>query len=253
VPGQPVYYPLLPADNGVPRQIPVSRLNTVNNPNGEPVFFADGRPVGSADYEIVGSGVPDLTGGINNSITYKAFNLTFLIDFKAGGDILSATNMRLSSAGLHKQTLQGRAGEDPLTVTGVTQTLNPTTGAPIVDGAGNAVYEPFNYTLTPVQAQSYWGSIGGDSNGITDKFIYDASFVKLRQVTFGYNFPRTLLDKTPFTNLSLSFVARNLAILYKNTENIDPESAYSNGNGQGLDYFGFPSTRSYGFNLRLAF
>jgi hypothetical protein len=221
-------------------------LNTVNNPNGERVFFADGRPVGSVDYEIVGSGVPFLTGGLNNSFTYKAFNLTFLVDFKAGGDILSATNMRITSAGLHKQTLQGREGEEPLTVVGVTQTST----AP---GTGEPIYSPFNYTLTPVQAQSYWGSIGGDSNGITDMFIYDASFIKLRQLTFGYNFPRTMLEKTPFTNLSLSFVARNLAILWKNTENIDPESAYSNGNGQGLDYFGFPSTRSYGFNLRVQF
>jgi hypothetical protein len=119
--------------------------------------------------------------------------------------------------------------------------------------AGEPVYAEFDYTLTNVQAQNYWGSIGSDGNGITDKFIYDASFVKLRQVTFGYNFPKPLLDKTPFTNLSVSFVARNLAILYKNTENIDPESAYANGNGQGLDYFGFPSTRSYGFNLRLQF
>ena len=70
--------------------------------------------------------------------------------------------------------------------------------------------------------------------------MYDASFGKLRQLTFGYSFPPKVLNKTPFKTLTLSFVARNLAILWKHTENIDPESSYSSGNGQGLDYFGMP-------------
>ena len=83
--------------------------------------------------------------------------------------------------------------------------------------------------------------------------MYDASFAKLRQVTFGYTFPRAFLSKTPVQTLMLSFVGRNLAILYRNTDNIDPESSYSNGNSQGLDYFGMPPTRTYGFNLRATF
>jgi hypothetical protein len=84
-------------------------------------------------------------------------------------------------------------------------------------------------------------------------FLYDASFAKLRQVTLGYNVPRQMLSSTPFQSISLSFVGRNLAILFKNVDNIDPESSYANGNGQGLDYFGMPQTRSYGFNLRVGF
>jgi hypothetical protein len=86
-----------------------------------------------------------------------------------------------------------------------------------------------------------------------DRFIYDGSFAKLRQLTFGYNFPSSLLAKTPIQSLGLSFVARNLAILWKNVDNIDPESSYSSGNGQGLDYFGMPQTRTFGFNLRVGF
>jgi hypothetical protein len=62
-----------------------------------------------------------------------------------------------------------------------------------------------------------------------------------------------LLSKTPFVNLTVSFVARNLAILYKKVPNIDPESSYTSSNAQGLDYFGMPATRSYGFNLRAIF
>ena len=210
------------------------------SPDGQPVFFTDGRPVGTPGFEIIGNGVPDLTGGLNNSFTWKGFNLNFLIDFKFGGDILSGTNMRMTDAGLHKQSLIGREGEAPLTVEGVTE-------------ISTGVFEPFSLTLTPVQARNYWGSVQGEANGITDMFLYDASFVKLRQLTVGYNFPSSLLGNTPFRNVNLSIVGRNLAILHKNTENIDPESTYTNGNGQGLDYFGFPATRTYGFNLRLVF
>jgi hypothetical protein len=83
--------------------------------------------------------------------------------------------------------------------------------------------------------------------------VYDASFVKLRQLTFGYNLPGSLLAKTPMKTLSLSFVARNLAILFKNKPNIDPESTYTTSAGQGLDYFGLPAIRTFGFNLRATF
>ncbi|MEQ8812849.1 MAG: hypothetical protein RIE59_27505, partial [Imperialibacter sp.] len=101
---------------------------------------------------------------------------------------------------------------------------------------------------------SYWGSVGGESTAISSMFLYDASFMKLRQLTLGYSLPRTMLENTPFQNVSLSFVGRNLAILFKNIDNVDPESAYSaNAGAQGLEYFAMPTTRSYGVNLRVGF
>jgi TonB-linked SusC/RagA family outer membrane protein len=212
------------------------------SPDGQPVFEANGAPVQSASMQVIGNGIPDWTGGINNSFTFKNFNLSFLIDFKLGGDIYSGTNLRLTQWGLHKQSLQGREGQDPITVNGVIQSGT--------DAGGNPVYEPFTKTLTPQEAQNYWSQMG---NRVQDHFIYDASFAKLRQLTFGYNFPNRLLARTPFQNLGISFVGRNLSILWKNVENIDPESTYSSGNGQGLDYFGMPQSRTYGFNLRANF
>ncbi|MCF0050948.1 SusC/RagA family TonB-linked outer membrane protein [Dyadobacter sp. LJ53] len=209
------------------------------SPDGQPVFYSDGRPVGSAGYEVIGNGIAKLTGGLTNAFNYKGFDLSFLVDFKVGGDILSGTNMRLDSWGVSKRSLQGREGEAPLTVTGVTQ-----------EGTD---YKPFTKTLTPQEAYNYWGSVGGEADAVTTMYLYDASFVKLRQLTLGYSFPKKLLEKTPLQNLTLSFVGRNLAILFKNIDNVDPESTYSNGNSQGFDYFGFPSTRSYGFNLRATF
>lgn len=214
----------------------------MRSPDGELVYEPNGAPVQSTQMEVIGNGVPDWTGGFNNSFNFKNFNMSFLIDFRLGGDLYSGTNLRLTQWGLHKQSLQGREGEAPLTVSGVTQSGTDANGSP--------VYEAFNKTLTPGEAQNYWNQMG---NRVQDHFMYDGSFAKLRQFSFGYNFPRTILDKTPFENLNLSFVGRNLSILWKNVENIDPEANYSSGNAQGLDYFGMPQTRSYGFNLRATF
>ncbi|HEY8510453.1 MAG TPA: SusC/RagA family TonB-linked outer membrane protein [Cyclobacteriaceae bacterium] len=212
------------------------------DPQGRPIFLESGRPVMADGFEILGNGVPDLTGGLMNTFTYKNFNLGVLIDFKFGGDIFSGTNNRLTQGGFTKMSLQGREGEEPLVVRGAINVAGP---------GEEAVYEAFEKTLTPQEARNYWGDVGGETNAKTDLFVYDASFIKLRQVTFGYNLPRAILEKTPFRSVRLSFVGRNLAIIHKNTPNIDPESSYSSGNGQGLDYFGFPSTRSYGFDLKL--
>ncbi|HEY9488609.1 MAG TPA: SusC/RagA family TonB-linked outer membrane protein [Chryseosolibacter sp.] len=215
------------------------------SPDGRPVFLEDGSPVQADEFAIIGNGVPDFTGGLNNSFTFKNFNLSFLIDFKYGGDIFSGTNNRLTQSGFTKMSLQGREGEEPLHVSGVIETG--------VDANDQPVYEDFDYTLTPQEASDYWDDVGGETNARADLFVYDASFIKLRQVTLGYSFPSALLNKTPFRNVRLSLVGRNLAILHKNTPNVDPESAYSSGNGQGLEYFGFPATRSYGFDLKMQF
>ena len=206
--------------------------------SGELVFNTDGAPLTDGSYQIIGKGVPNFTGGLNNSFSWKGLNLSFLIDFKSGGDIYSGTNVRMTQAGFTKESLIGREGEAPLTVSGV------------VDANGDGVYEPFNKTLTPGEANNYWSMMGDRA---ADHFIYDASFVKLRQMTLGYTLPKVWLTKTPFQTIMVSFVARNLAILYKNVDNIDPESSYTSSNSQGLDYFGMPASRTYGFNLRVTF
>lgn len=210
--------------------------------DGIPIFEPNGAPVQSDQMEVIGNGVPDWTGGINNTLSFKGFSLSALVDFRIGGDLYSGTNLRLTQWGLHKQTLQGRLGEEPLVVNGVVQAGE--------DSQGNPVYEEFTKELTPGEAQNYWNQTG---NRVQDHFIYDGSFAKLRQLTFGYSFPSSLLGKTPFQTLNLSFVGRNLAILWKNVENIDPEANYTSGNAQGLDYFGMPQTRTFGFNLRATF
>jgi TonB-linked SusC/RagA family outer membrane protein len=215
------------------------------SPDGQPVFFADGRMDATTDFVVIGNGNPDWTGGLNNALNWKNWDLSFLIDFKIGGDIISGTNMRMTEAGLHKQTLIGREDQPPITISGVTQTGT--------DSNGDPIFEPIEKTLTPAEAEAYWDSSQSDNEGITDMYIYDASFAKLRQIAFGYSFPQKLLSKTPFIDVSLSFVGRNLFVLWKNIDNVDPESSYNNLNAQGLEYFGYPAVRSYGFNLKVGF
>lgn len=214
------------------------------DPSGNLVYDADGRAVAVNDFVPIGAGVPPWGWGLNNSFSYKNFNFEFLIDGKNGGDIYSGTNLRMTQGGWTKQSMQGRLGEDPLHITGVTNT--GTTEAP--------VWTPVDRDLTPQEARDYWSRLGDQSNGISTKWIYDGSFAKLRSVVFGYNFPKSLLANTPIQNLNLSFVGRNLWVISKHIDNVDPESAYSsNGGAQGLEYFAMPSTRSYGFNLRIGF
>jgi len=207
---------------------------------GNLVYESNGSPVRSDVYEILGNGVADLTGGLNNSISWNRIRLDALLDFKFGGDIYSGTNLRLTGWGMHKQTLVNREGG--MVVKGVIQTG---TGS-----NGKAIYEPFTKTLNQEETARYWGNLASRAQ---ENFIYDASFIKLRQISVEYSLPPKLLTKTPFTNFAVSFVGRNLAILYKNIENVDPESGYSDGNAQGLDHFGMPTTRTYGFNLKVTF
>lgn len=227
---------------GKPYGMIMGLQQTVDPGTGLKVFDANGAPLTDNTYKELGNGVPNFTGGLNNSFSYKGFNFTFLIDFKSGGQIYSGTNVRMTQSGFTKQSLQGRTGEAPLTVTGVTPDG--------LDPSGKPLYKPFTKTLTPGEARNYWNQLGDRAQ---ENFIYDASFAKLRQLTFGYTLPRKWLDRTPVQSIMLSIVARNLAILYKNTPNIDPESTYTSSNAQGLDYFGMPATRTFGFNLRATF
>jgi len=200
--------------------------------NNNRVYTQDGLPVRSDDVEILGSGVYKWTGGFRNELSYKNIDLTLLFDFKFGAKVFSGTNYYLYDTGLHKNTLEGR--ESGISVSGV-------------DEDGNA------FSKSGIDAQTYWKWVA--SNSITEEFIYDAGFVKLREFSLGYRFSRTFLSqRLPFIqDMKLSLVGRNLWTIVKHTPNIDPESAYNNSNGQGLELNGYPPTRNIGFNLNVKF
>lgn len=197
--------------------------------SGNRIFDDKGLPVRSDGVEVLGNGVYRFTGGFRNDFTYKNFSLGMLLDFKLGAKIFSGTNLNLYGSGLHKATLEGREGN-------------------IV---GKGVNLSGSTNTTAVDAQTYWKYVVDQS--FTEEFVYDAGFVKLREISFGYSLPKDFLSKTPFRGASISLVGRNLWTIHKNTPNIDPESAYNNSNAQGLELNGYPMTRNVGFNLNLKF
>lgn len=202
------------------------------NANGEVVFNTASGYAVRGDLEKIGRGVPPLTMGITNSFTYKNFSLNVLIDGKFGSVVYSNLYQYAYRFGLPKETLPGR--ETGVTVTGVT-----------AEGA------PYSKTWAKEDIDTYYDN---DKN-YTSIFVFNNDFVKLRQVVFTYNLPVSKLTFLKLQSASISLVARNLAILYKDKRNnyFDPESGYTNGNAQGLEAFGVPRTRSIGVNLTAKF
>ncbi len=170
-------------------------------------------------FKPMGSGIHPWGAGINNDFHFGALNVSFLIDGKWGGKIFSGTNGIAMQNGLLKSTTVNRLG---------------TFG----DGSDGNTY----------LAQDYYYNL----STFTSQFVYDASFIKLRQVIIGYNFPTRWIGDW-IQGLSLSVVARNPLILMKHTPNIDPESNYSSLTGQGLELAGSPPVRSFGLNLNVKF
>ncbi|PZV82264.1 TonB-linked SusC/RagA family outer membrane protein [Algoriphagus aquaeductus] len=206
--------------------------------NGQPVYDANGFPVTTAGFETLAEGRHPISAGLSNTLSWKGFRLYTLIDIRQGGHMVSGTNYFAYNNGLHKETLVGRDGT--LTVSGVTAAGEANTWTIPADPTN-----PARYLI-----DNYWQRYAL----VTENIVYDASFAKLREMSFGYTFPNSMISKTPFTNLSLSFVGRNLALLWSKIPNVDPESAYAvDGNSQGLEFFGMPTNRSYGFNLSANF
>lgn len=229
----------------------VSVQNVVGSPYGEligykykrddngNIVFENGAPQNSGKLESLGNGVYKFTGGWRNTLKYKDFSLSFLIDFKAGAKIFSGTNYSLYANGLHKNTLVGRTPEDPNGII---------IGKGVMDD-GNGNYVPNTVGLT---ASEYYGKIC--ENNIAEEFIYNASFIKLREISLTYTFPQSLLGRQKaIKGLSLSLIGRNLWTILKHTDNIDPEAAYNNSNGQGLELNGYPAQRNIGFNVNIKF
>lgn len=188
-----------------------------------------GYPVASA-LHVLGNSVAPYTMGFTNSFRYKRFNLSVLLDGKFGNKIFSVAEVYETRLGLLKTTLPGR--DNGLVLSGVDQT-----------GA------TYNRTVPVSGLRSYYDNY----KTYSDLFLHDGSFVKLRQVILSYNIPVADLKLVKLQSASISFVARNLAILYKKTENFDPESSFTNSNIQGIESIGLPHTRSFGLNLSVKF
>ena len=209
-------------------------VSYVRDDSGAIIYDIDGDGVPLAqigERKILGEGVPPWTLGFTNTFRYKNLSLYFLIDGKFGGQIFSGTNTTAYGNGLHKATLEGR--ENGLSVSGI-------------DGATG---QAFTTTVAPENLQTYYGRV----NDIAEQFVEDSDFISFRQFSLGYTLPGNMLDRTFLQSVSISLIGNNLLYLKRSVDNIDPESAYQVGNAQGLEYYGVPTSRSYGLSLNAKF
>ncbi len=226
------------------------------NENGQ-VIYENGLPTFENEVSVLGNGNHDLTLGVGSTFRYKDFSFGILFDMKFGADIYSMSSRMAHYNGTSKNTLEGRRewneSEEARRAANVSVDNWTPTGGYIGKGVYNSGTEEepvWTQNTTPVDPQTYWRLVGDNT---PEPFIYDASYVKLRELNFTYNFPAKLLAKTPIRGLSLSAYGRNLFILHSNLKNIDPESNYNNGNGQGLEYGSLPSRRTFGFGINVKF
>lgn len=226
------------------------------NENGDILIDKNtGLPLYDENLKTLGNSTWDWTGGFYSTFTYKNFHLYAAFDIKMGADLYSFSMRSAYLTGKATGTLPGREewyrSEETRKAAGMTEEQWRTAGkceGLIVDGVvdnGDGTYSKNTYAVNP---QNYWKSVAEKAPAL---FIYDNSYIKCREITFGYTFPSSMLGKF-VKSLSLSFVARNPFIVWKNIPNIDPDSNY-NTSGMGLEYGSLPSRRSYGFNINVKF
>ncbi len=203
------------------------------NDNGDYVVGADGNYVVNNDLSIIGDPNADWRGTVINEFSYKNFTLSAQVEYTHGGDIYSTTAAALLSRGLTTDTAYDRS--QTYILPGVTTNGEPNT--------------------TQIAATD----LGFVNSGffIDEQAVYDASTVRLREVSLSYNFPKKLLEKTPFGKVSIAFIGQNLwfkALNFPDGLNFDPEvTSLGVGNGQGFDYLTGPTSKRYGFSVNLTF
>ena len=205
--------------------------------NGQKVVDADGYYIETTTTtNVLGNINPDWMGGIYNTLRFKDISFGFLIDIRKGGSVFSLdryygaqTGVTVDWAGLND--LGNPKRDDPadgggIIMPGVTEDGKINTQHVVKDA----------YVALPVS-----------------EFVYDASYVKLREVVLTYALPARIIEKTKaFKSIELSLIGRNLWIIHKNLPYSDPEENLSSGNIQGIQSGAYPTNRYVGFNLKLS-
>ncbi len=211
--------------------------------DGKKVVGPDGFYLKTDEEEVIGNINPDWNAGIINTLRYKNLSLSGLIDIQQGGDIYSVNTKHGLSTGLYEETA------------GLNDKGNPKRD-PVEAGGGvlfpNTVYEDGTPNTTYVECNE-WGTAYDYDASPTARYVYDASYVKLRELALSYSIPASVLRSAFIKSASISMVARNLWIIKKNTYHFDPEAALSSGNQQGIENGTYPTARTYGIDLKFSF
>ncbi|WP_460189146.1 SusC/RagA family TonB-linked outer membrane protein [Urechidicola sp. KH5] len=205
----------------------------IRDDNGNKVVGDDGMYLFTDDRVYLGSAIADWVGGFNTSFTYKNITLAALFDFQVGGVIHSTSLQWSKYSGMHPETVRFNGESDTrangMVLPGVRE-----------DGSVNDLrVDPQTYY------QTHWRKAAPN--------VYDASYLKFRDLRVSYAFSPKVLDKTFLETLNVSFFGRNLAILSADVPYIDPQIVTGSGNTQGLENAQVPSQRSLGFSISTKF
>lgn len=211
---------------------------------GQVVYNEQGKPIATDKTILLGNYNPDWLGGIGNTCTFKGFSLGVLFDVRLGGEVYSHTQTVGREGGQISETLEGRADGYDLNVAG-----NGVVGEGVVQNADGS----FSANTTKLSARE-WHTTYTLGRRLIEGVIYDASFIKLREVRFGYTFPNRLFGTSSVRDFNISLVGRNLA-LWTDVPHIDPETSSTSGGTviPGVESVALPSTRSWGLNLNFRF
>lgn len=223
---------------------------------GQMVFSSQGRPIATTDRIKLGNYNPDWLAGITNTLSYKGVRLSFLLDVRQGGVVYSETQTVGREGGIIIETLQGREnGYYPqASVQADPQLLNAPVGTYVI-GEGVVQNQDGTFRVNDIRVlPRQWHTAWTGGRRIAEGVVYDASFVKLREVQIGYTIPNKVFGNLPIHSVSVALVGRNLA-LWTDVPHIDPEvMSYTGGTAlPGIEYMSIPSSRSIGFNLSLKF
>lgn len=220
---------------------------------GTDYIYLDGKPVinqttgayerTSTSNNVIGNITPDWTAGITNSFKYKGFDLSFLIDIQKGGDVFSNDISTGNRSGLYAWSV------------GLNDLGNPIRNS-LANGGGIILpgVAPDGSPNTVRTAMDHYQNATGSTRAPQAYFIYDASYVKLREVALNYSFPKmAFMEKLSIQSLKLGLVGSNLWIIHKNLPYADPEAGLSSGNLQGSQNGVLPTVKNLGFNLQVQF
>jgi len=212
--------------------------------SGKILLGTDNMPLYTDATHNFGSVLPDFNGGLQNTIRIGQFDISAMIDFQGGGQFFSRSKM-----------LAVRTGQDPLTV--AINDNGQNVRDPLEDGGGVRISgisaETGAEVSDYVDARSYYRNVLG--RRIYEEWLYDASYIKLREVRLGYTLSENLLERLPFKSVGIALIARNPAMIWQNApKGIDP-SEISTGS-QSISWYEsgqLVSVRSYGINLNITF
>ncbi len=193
-------------------------------------IYTDGGLTVLGERKILGNIQPDWTGGWNNTFKFKNLTLNALIDTRQGGNIVSITNFFGDYAGVTANSLKGREVDWD----------NP---GVVVDGIDINTGQPNTINVT---AEQYFQNIFP----VMEPYVYDASWVKLREIRFGFDIPTRWASKLNARAINVALTGRNLKT-WTDVPNIDPEFSYSIGNFQGVEFAALPNARSWGLSFRI--